>query len=115
MNVELPPDGTAELATMRLVSRSVFGGDYALETFTAMARSERFYLKELAEAVGATESHLSKVLHKLCERGLLSEEAPVEGQRRTYYRIRPSVFWTLVDNWAAEISQAPPSSLARVV
>lgn len=92
-----------ESATLRELSRVLFGQTYRLEVMLAIGRSPDglVNLTDLAVELGVTPSNVQGSLGSLVAAGLISPMPHGDSKRRFYSR-NPSLAWA----WAIELASA---------
>jgi hypothetical protein len=102
MNIALPLDRTGR-DIIRPVSKALFQSIYALEVMLAIARDERFYQAEVAQAAGCQPNYAQQMIRRV-EAASLIEPLPAEpGQIRRYYRRLPSPLWDFCEQMVDDL------------
>jgi hypothetical protein len=113
MNIELPLDGK-QRARLRPVSKGLFHSEYALEAFLLILQEPRVYSAQVAGVTGCQPNFAGSLLRRL-ETGGLVEALPLEeGQRRHYFRRRPSPIWDPLLEMIGLLLQEPESEVTRL-
>jgi hypothetical protein len=96
MKIELPLDGR-QRSRLRPVSKALFHSDYALEAFLLILNEEQFFSGQVAEVVGCQANYAGIFVKRLQKAGLVEALPREAGQRRHYFRQRPSAIWRAIE------------------
>jgi hypothetical protein len=113
MNIELPLDGK-QRSRLRPVSKGLFHSEYALEAFLLILNQKQFFSGQVADATGCQPNFAGALVRRLQKAGLVEALPRDPGQRRHYFRRRPSGIWQAIEALIQSVLEEPQGEVTAL-